>query len=144
MGDNAIQHIVDGVFLWQGKILLFLEKISRGQGNYWFPPGGKVEDGEDRLAALHRELREELGLSTDILRRYKIKFRPYCTHRGIWFGCPQHITHFLAEVNEPPPFKRCVGQSEWGWFSVSPAGGLISETLETLFICLRLGGYLLP
>ena len=142
MSVNSVQQIVDGVFLWGGKILLLLEKTSRGRENYWFPPGGKVEDGEKHFSALQRELQEELGLSLEVLRSRQIDLRYYCTHRGVWFGRVQHIAHFLAEVDEPPPIELRVGQLGVGWFSRPPSGGLISETLETLFVCLRLDSYL--
>ncbi len=45
----------------EGRILLCRhEKPDRGE--YWLLPGGGVETGETLVQALHRELREELGI----------------------------------------------------------------------------------
>ncbi len=35
-------------------------------GSMWEFPGGKVEDGEDKAAALKRELAEEIGVEVDV------------------------------------------------------------------------------
>lgn len=49
--------VVDGA----GRTLL-VQFADRAAGtSWWCPPGGGLEDGEDHLAAVRRELREELG-----------------------------------------------------------------------------------
>lgn len=45
------------------KVLLALRPAHLHQGGLWEFPGGKVEHGEDALAALRRELREEVGIT---------------------------------------------------------------------------------
>jgi len=47
-----------------GRLLLHRRRVGGG----WAPPSGAVEPGEDVLAALHRELCEETGLSVDVER----------------------------------------------------------------------------
>lgn len=45
-----------------GKVLIAQRPIDKHQGGKWEFPGGKVEQGESRRAALGRELNEELGI----------------------------------------------------------------------------------
>ena len=51
-----------------GRVLLARRPKSKVYAGYWEFPGGKVEPGESVLAALARELREELGI--DVGRSY--------------------------------------------------------------------------
>jgi 8-oxo-dGTP pyrophosphatase MutT (NUDIX family) len=48
----------------QGRILLHRRRVGGG----WAPPSGSLEPGEDVLAGLLRELREETGLTVDVER----------------------------------------------------------------------------
>jgi len=49
-----------------GKILLTRRPEGRHMGGLWEFPGGKVDDGETPVAALVRELEEELAISVGV------------------------------------------------------------------------------
>ena len=56
-------HVVAGVLRDDvGRVLISKRAPGAHQGGLWEFPGGKVEPGEQRLAALIRELHEELGV----------------------------------------------------------------------------------
>ncbi len=56
-------HVAVGVVLdHRLRILLTRRSVAAHQGGLWEFPGGKVEPGEDVLAALARELKEELDI----------------------------------------------------------------------------------
>jgi ADP-ribose pyrophosphatase YjhB (NUDIX family) len=56
---------VSAVLRWQDRILLCRHE-KPGRGDYWLLPGGGVNSGESLTDALHRELREEVGIEDEI------------------------------------------------------------------------------
>ena len=58
--------VVAGVIISDGRVLAARRRYPPEAAGYWECPGGKVEPGETERAALARELREELGVDTEI------------------------------------------------------------------------------
>jgi ADP-ribose pyrophosphatase YjhB (NUDIX family) len=56
---------VSAVLRWQDRILLCRHE-KPGRGDYWLLPGGGVNSGESLTDALHRELREEVGIVDEL------------------------------------------------------------------------------
>lgn len=46
----------------RGRVLLLRHVPSKGWGDVWLTPGGKLEDGETVLQGFEREVREEVGV----------------------------------------------------------------------------------
>ncbi len=47
----------------RGRVLLLRHVPSKGWGDVWLTPGGKLEDGETTLEGFEREVREEVGVA---------------------------------------------------------------------------------
>jgi 8-oxo-dGTP pyrophosphatase MutT (NUDIX family) len=97
-----------------GRVLLH----ERRAGGGWAPPSGTVEIGEDVLAALHRELREETALTATVERLVGLYSDPSYMVVAYPDG---RVVQFVTAV------FRCrlvrgtlVGNDEglaWGWFA---------------------------
>jgi 8-oxo-dGTP pyrophosphatase MutT (NUDIX family) len=64
-------YAVRALIVQDGKILFIHHKFrDRSMFNKWTFPGGRLDDHEaDPIAALHREMREELSLDVEIIGR---------------------------------------------------------------------------
>jgi 8-oxo-dGTP diphosphatase len=61
--------VVGGALLHDGRLLAARRSAPPELAGRWELPGGKVEPGETPEQALERELREELGVATQVLER---------------------------------------------------------------------------
>ena len=67
----------------------------------WQFPQGGVDDGEDLIGALHREVEEEIGIASDrydmisCRTGYRYQFPDGHLKKGIW--CGQEQTYFLCD-----------------------------------------------
>jgi len=62
-----------------GCVLMAQRPAHKHLGGKWEFPGGKVEPGETHADALHRELREELGCTVELLRPLAPHTHAYAT-----------------------------------------------------------------
>lgn len=67
MGKEKLFFDVVGALIEQnGKILVCQRLDDDRFGSQWEFPGGKVNQGEDKIVALKRELKEELGVEIEV------------------------------------------------------------------------------
>lgn len=111
--SEGIQRPVARVLLFDEQerlLLLFDPDPDPEWGAYWYPPGGRIESGEEPEAAARRELVEELGLHLVDLGPVILRRRARFTYRGKDFD--QDEWHFLGRVREPAVVASRPGDNE--------------------------------
>jgi ADP-ribose pyrophosphatase YjhB (NUDIX family) len=96
MPSHSFKLIASAVARRRGELLLVQQRYPGDPRSYWGLPGGQVEQGEELLVGLGRELHEETGLS--LVRTPTIAFVVQIlrqTEEGHqqWLAC-----HFACEV----------------------------------------------
>src|SRR5215472_14333957 len=61
-----MKRVVAALIVKDGKILVCQRTKHQTMPLKWEFPGGKIEEGEQPRAALHRELEEELGIDAEV------------------------------------------------------------------------------
>ena len=89
-----------------GRLLISQRMPNDTLGGYWEFPGGKVDPGEELKPALARELREELGLETEIGAEIKSIVHAY-PDRDV------RLYFFEARILSGEPQKLEVADFRW-------------------------------
>jgi 8-oxo-dGTP diphosphatase len=71
--------VVAGLVVRDGRVLITQRRADQALPLQWELPGGKVEPGESPVAALARELAEEIGVTVEVGRIWDVLFHPYPT-----------------------------------------------------------------
>jgi 8-oxo-dGTP diphosphatase len=74
---RARKLVVAGLILGDGRVLITQRRADQALPLQWEFPGGKVEPGEAPVAALVRELREEIGVEVAVGRIWDVLFHAY-------------------------------------------------------------------
>ncbi len=91
-------------------VLLARRAPGKRLGGLWEFPGGKIDPGESAVAALHRELQEELGCVVEILRTL-----PGVSHDYPWGRIV--MTPFVCRLRPGSPDPQPLDHSELAWVS---------------------------
>ena len=113
---RATRHLTSVFLVRQGSVLLLYRRGSRAIADSWVGIGGHVEAGEldDPAAAALRELHEEVGVATDHLDNFSLRYvamRDTGTEVRIAAGGPQ-AANVLGVTNQTDLFftmKRALG-----------------------------------
>lgn len=103
MGKDQPVCVVCAVLVRDGRVLLARRPAGKHLALKWEFPGGKVEPEESPVAALIREIREELGCEIEV-----IEALPPCLHdyeRGTIELLP-FVCRLAAGSSEPHPHEH--------------------------------------
>ena len=103
-------HVVIGVIVQAGKILICQRPRHQAHGNQWEFPGGKINEHEPHLQALQRELDEEVGISVKKAHHFYTTEHQY-TDKYVRLEC------FLVTNFSGTPHQK-EGQPQMHWVEV--------------------------
>ena len=117
-GDPGITEVRPGVaaiiYDTEGRVLLHHRRVGSG----WAPVSGHVERGETLTAALHREVREETGLTVRIERLVSLNSDPDFQVVGFPDGRRvQFVTAVFACRRTGGRLRGSDEGRDWSWFA---------------------------
>ena len=96
-------HVVLGIVQKDNPLsyLLVSSKNDFGEySGYYYPPGGHIDNDEDELTALHREIKEELGLKVTSAVKLADTAGDIKNQKTSWYICDVENFDFIVDKNE--------------------------------------------
>jgi mutator protein MutT len=113
--------------------ILIDKRLPKGEfGGFWEFPGGKLEENEDAIACIHREIKEELGIEIEVQDHLITVAQNYGDHFSL-----NLIVHQASYITGEPQALECaeirwVRLDELNQYSLPPANCEIVEALLKL------------
>jgi colanic acid biosynthesis protein WcaH len=102
-----------------GAVLLVKRRNAPLQGEFWLP-GGRLHKNEPLAGAVHRKMREEIGVDVEIVRNIGF-FEEFFDHSAENADGGVHSISIVYLVRPASNDFRLDSQSsEWGWFEDVP------------------------
>ena len=135
-----------GIILLNNKNLVFVGKRKDNPGDKWQMPQGGVDDGEDFITAMKRELHEETSIKKiKIIKEIKQMYEYELPERligiiwkGKFRGQSQKwfITKFMGNDNEIDLNTKHPEFIQWKWINVEMLPNVIVEFKKVLYLSL--------
>ena len=103
----------------QGEFLLVKRDNEPLRGEYWMP-GGRVHKGERLADAVHRKMREEIGIDIDIVENVGFFEEFYEKTKENAEGGVHSISFVYRVKPKSHDVKLDAQSSTWGWFKELP------------------------
>lgn len=115
-----------------GKFVLLHRQDHKSEGDTWGLPAGKVDQGEDKLDAMEREIREETGFivgddKPKLFKTLYVKYPDYDFVYNMYYLNIKDDFDVKIEINEHKDFT---------W--VTPRAALEKNLIRDLDACIRL------
>jgi putative (di)nucleoside polyphosphate hydrolase len=133
-----------GIILLNNKNLVFVGKRKDNPGDKWQMPQGGVDDGEDFITAMKRELHEETSIKKiKIIKEIKQMYEYELPERligiiwkGKFRGQSQKwfITKFMGNDNEIDLNTKHPEFIEWKWIDINLLPKVIVEFKKDLYL----------
>lgn len=91
------------------RVLLLFDDRDEAREAFWYPPGGRIEQGETPQQAAQREVREEIGVDVEV-GPLVLRCRARFAYRGRLYD--QDEWHFVAHTDRPERLVSREGDNE--------------------------------
>jgi len=128
---KPVIKVVCGIIRKGDTYFIARRKPEKSLGGYWEFPGGKLEEGEDPVSALQRELLEELGMKVGEIQYYDSHEHEYESFNIELIAYSCDFIEATFEMTDHDSYLF-VSKNDLHSYSLAPADIYFAQSLITL------------